>query len=150
LYFNEAAGSVRTITSGDLAPAPDSGGVPVADTTVPLNVFNPQLGTSESGSSLVVDTGGLYELRYYVGVQLAPSVPYEVFVTQTTSGGTEIIADTVEAVPAGTILLPRLIEKTAEVRLAAGTGLSLVVRVESTGVLRVIPGALLSAQRISA
>ena len=115
---------------------------------VPLNVFDPLLGMSESGSSLVVDKGGLYELRYYIGVQFAPSAPYEVFVMQSAPGVPEPIAATVEYVPAGSILLPRLISKTAEACLHERAQLSLSVRVERTGVLRVIPGALLSAKRI--
>ena len=148
LFFSTAAGLARTIGPGDLAPEPGSGGVPVADTMVPLNIFDPLLGVSESGGSLVVETGGLYELSFYTGVQFAPSAPFEVFVMQTAGGMSEPIASTVEPVPAGPILLPRLISRTAEACLDSGTELNLFVRVERTGALRVIPGALLSAKRI--
>ena len=136
MLFDDPNGFTRTILPGNF------------DTMVPLNVFDPLLGMSESGGSLVVEKGGLYELRFHIGVQLVPSAPYEIFVMQTIGGVTAPIASTVESVPAGTILLPRLFSRTAEACLQAGTRLSLYVRVGRTGVLRIIPGALLSARRI--
>jgi len=132
--------------------------------TVPLNVFNPLLGMSAAGNSLVIAKSGLYELRYYIGTQFLSLFPYEVFVAKTEGGSVTPVAGTLEqavfddlsVLPADVPLerapllplLPRYIAKTAQAYLDAGTALSLVVRVRSIGVLYVMPGALLSAQRI--
>jgi len=148
MLFDNPLGYSRTIASSALAPAPGSDGIPVADTLVPLNIFEPRLGVSDSGSSLVVDTAGLYELSFNIGVQFAPSAPFEIFVMETNAGVDFPIAATIESVPAGTILQPRLFAKTAQACLSAGAQLSLYVRVETIGVLRIIPGAALSVRRI--
>jgi len=53
-------------------------------------------------------------------------------------------------VPFPPILLPRFISKTAQVCLAAGAQIGLFVRLQNIGVLNVLPGAMLSAQRVGA
>ena len=175
-FFDEDQPNLyRVITPGSLAPTPDSEGVPVADVIIPLNVFNPLLGMARDGSSLVTEKDGLYELRFYIGVQFVSTAPCEVFISKTVNGVTELISETAKTVfgdtsPIGAIeerivrdktspvgatlervpvlpsLVPQLVEDTAEVCLYADTQLSLVVRVQSVGILRVIPGALLTAE----
>ncbi|MCL2494765.1 MAG: hypothetical protein FWE98_03820 [Oscillospiraceae bacterium] len=147
----------RAITLGDL---------PVTDVTVPLNVFNPLLGMSVTGNSLVVTQGGLYDLRCYIGTQFLSLFPYEVFVAKSLGGVLTPIAETLEQTLCDDVsilpaeaplerapllpLLPRYIAKTTQACLDPGTQLSLVVRLRSIGVLYIMPGALLTAQRIGA
>jgi len=136
----------------------------VTDVTVPLNVFNPLLGMSAAGNSLVATQGGLYDLRYYIGTQFLSLYPYEVFVAKSVGGVITPLAETIERAICDDVsllpadlplerapllpLLPRYIAKTTQACLAPGTQLRLVVRVASLGVLYIMPGALLTAQRI--
>jgi len=135
---------------GDLSVKPDSGGVPVADVTIPLNEFNPLLsmGADVDNNSLWIVKDGEYELSYYVGVQLASPAAYSICVAQIEDGVPEPVLTGCTRIPSGSILQPRLTQSTGNACLAAGTKLALIVRMESIGLLRVIPGAMLNARRL--
>ena len=141
---------LHTVGPGDLSVKPDSGGVPVADVTIPLNEFNPLLsmGADVGNHSLWIEKDGEYELSTYVGVQLASPAAYSICVAQIEDGVPEPVLTACARIPSGSILQPRLTQSTGNACLAAGTGLALIIRMESIGLLRVIPGAMLNARRL--
>ena len=151
LFFNESNPNlIQTVAPGNLEVKPDSAGVAVADYKIPLNEFNPLLvmGWDTDDNALVIEQGGLYRISYYAGVQFAPPAAFSLYVALIEGDALVPIAPTFTRVTSGAVLQPRLIQFTGDLCLAQGAKLALAVRVEGAGVLRVIPGAMLSARLI--